>query len=103
MYGYILAYPVGFRASKKLWASNLPDRENKKIGSELLMQEDDKEILNHYLYVLPKLSAIVPADYGVTLSDAATYLLYKPAKNLDLKAPVGEPIREGSAIKRAMD
>ncbi len=67
------------------------------------MQEDDKEILNHYLYVLPKLSAIVPADYGVTLSDAATYLLYKPAKNLDLKAPVGEPIREGSAIKRAMD
>lgn len=73
------------------------------LGSGQVMHEDDREILNHYLYVLPRLSAIVPADYGVTLSDTTLCLLYKPGKNLDLKAPVGQPIREGSAIKRAMD
>jgi methyl-accepting chemotaxis protein len=30
-------------------------------------------------------------------------LLYKPAKNLDLKVPVGQPLRDGSAIKRAVE
>lgn len=67
------------------------------------MQPEDREILDHYLYVLSRLSDIVPADYGVTLGDRTTCLLYKPAKKLDLKAPVGQPLREGSAIKRAVD
>lgn len=67
------------------------------------MQEKDIEILNKYMYVLSRLSEIVPADYGVTISDCATCLFYKPAKSLDLKAPVGQPLRDGSAIKRAID
>ena len=67
------------------------------------MQQTDQEILDHYYYVLSRLSDIVPADYGVTLADRTTCLLYKPAKKLDLKAPVGQPLREGSAIKRAID
>jgi methyl-accepting chemotaxis protein len=67
------------------------------------MREEDKGILDHYFYVLSRLSEIVPADYGVTLSDCTTCLLYKPAKTLDLKAPVGQPLRDGSAIKRAVD
>lgn len=67
------------------------------------MREADQQILEHYIYVLSRLSDIVPADYGVTLSDCTTCLLYKPAKKLDLKVPVGQPIREGSAIKKAVE
>ena len=65
--------------------------------------KENLEILDHYKYVLSRLSDIVPADYGVTLADCNTCLLYKPARNLDLKAPVGQPLREGSAIKKAID
>ncbi|MDT8903984.1 methyl-accepting chemotaxis protein [Anaeroselena agilis] len=67
------------------------------------MQDSDRDILNQYIYVLSRLSDIVPADYGVTVADCTTCLFYKPAKNLDLKAPVGQSLRDGSAIKRAID
>lgn len=65
--------------------------------------EEAKEILDHYIYVLSRLTEIVPADYGVTLSDRNNYLLYKPAKNLDLKVPVGQPLRDGAAVTRVMN
>jgi len=67
-----------------------------------MLQEEDKALLNQYVTVLSRLSDLVPADYGVTISDCTTCLFYKPARSLDLKAPVGEPLREGSAIKRAV-
>ncbi|WP_371366218.1 Putative sensory transducer protein YfmS [Sporomusa rhizae] len=67
------------------------------------MQEEDRNILERYIYVLSRLSEIIPADYGVTISDCTTCLFYKPAKTLDLKAPVGQALREGSAIKKAVD
>jgi len=65
--------------------------------------QEDKEILDHYSYVLARLSEIVPADYGVTLSDCTTCLMYKPAKSFDLKVPTGQPLRDGSALKRAVE
>ncbi|MDF2501797.1 MAG: yfmS 9 [Anaerosporomusa subterranea] len=67
------------------------------------MYEEDQKILERYVYVLSRLSEIVPADYGVTLSDCTTCLLYKPAKKLDLNVPVGQPLRDGSAIKKAVE
>jgi methyl-accepting chemotaxis protein len=67
------------------------------------MRDEDKVILDHYLYVLSRLSELVPADYGVTLSDCTACLLYKPAKSLDLKLSAGQPLREGSAIKKAIE
>lgn len=64
---------------------------------------DSRTILDHYRYVLSHLPELVPADYGVTLADCTTCLLYIPAKNLDLKLTAGQPLRDGSAIKRAIE
>lgn len=66
------------------------------------MAEDPRVILEHYMYVLSRLADIIPADYGITLADRTTCLMYRPARQLDLKAPVGQPLRDGSAIKRAV-
>lgn len=66
------------------------------------MQTPDREILEKYLYVMAKLNEFVPADYGVTIADRERYLLYKPAKSLDLKVAVGDSIRVGSATHKAI-
>ncbi len=66
------------------------------------MQTTDQDILSQYLYVLAKLNEFVPADYGVTIADREKYLLYQPAKSLDLKVTVGDAIRVGSATHRAI-
>ncbi|MDU4959496.1 MAG: methyl-accepting chemotaxis protein [Sporomusaceae bacterium] len=64
---------------------------------------DSRTILEHYRYVLAHLQELVPADYGVTLADCTTCLLYRPAKNLDLHLTAGQPLREGSAVKQAIE
>ena len=51
---------------------------------------------------MARLNDFVPADYGVTVADREKYLLYKPAKSLDLKVTVGDAIRAGSATHRAI-
>ena len=66
------------------------------------MQVQDREIMDRYLYVMSKLNDFVPADYGVTVADCEKYLLYKPAKTLDLKVTVGDSIRPGSATHKAI-
>ena len=66
------------------------------------MQTPDREILEKYLYVMAKLNEFVPADYGVTIADRERYLLYKPAKSLDLRVAVGDSIRVGSATHKAI-
>jgi len=66
------------------------------------VQTEDQEILDHYLFVLSRLSDLIPADYGITVSDREKYLLYKPASNLDLKVPIGDSLRDGSAIQKAI-
>ena len=58
--------------------------------------------MDRYLYVMSKLNDFVPADYGVTVADCEKYLLYKPAKTLDLKVTVGDSIRPGSATHKAI-
>ncbi|HWR30755.1 MAG TPA: methyl-accepting chemotaxis protein [Negativicutes bacterium] len=66
------------------------------------MQTEDQEILERYLYVMARLNDFVPADYGVTVADCEKYLLYKPAKSLDLKVIAGDAIRAGSATHKAI-
>ena len=66
------------------------------------MQVQDQEIMDRYLYVMARLNDFVPADYGVTVADCEKYLLYKPAKTLDLKVTVGDSIRPGSATHKAI-
>jgi len=66
------------------------------------VQTEDQEILERYLYVMARLNDFVPADYGVTVADCEKYLLYKPAKSLDLKVIVGDAIRSGSATHKAI-
>jgi len=66
------------------------------------VQTEDQEILERYLYVMTRLNDFVPADYGVTVADCEKYLLYKPAKSLDLKVIVGDTIRAGSATHKAI-
>lgn len=66
------------------------------------MREEDRVILDRFIYVLPLIGAIMANDVGVTITDRETYLLYKPAKSLDLKVPVGQPVKPGSAVHRAM-
>ncbi len=66
------------------------------------MHVEDQEIMDRYLYVLARLNDFVPADYGVTIADREKYLLYKPAKSLDLKVTVGDAIRTGSATHKAI-
>ena len=66
------------------------------------MQTEDQEILERYLYVMARLNDFVPADYGVTVADCEKYLLYKPAKSLDLKVIVGDAIKVGSATHKAV-
>ncbi|EGO62633.1 methyl-accepting chemotaxis protein [Acetonema longum] len=69
----------------------------------ITVPSNHETILSHYHYVLSHLKELVPADYGVTLADRTTCLLYIPAKNLDLNLAAGQPLREGSAIKRAIE
>jgi hypothetical protein len=66
------------------------------------LQATDQDILEKYLYVMVKLNEFIPADYGVTIADREKYLLYQPAKSLDLKVTVGDSIRPGSATHKAI-
>ena len=66
------------------------------------MQATDQDILEKYLYVMAKLKEFIPADYGVTIADREKYLLYQPAKSLDLKVIAGDAIRPGSATHKAI-
>lgn len=66
------------------------------------MSESDQTILERFRQVLPQVAEMMPNDIGVTLADREKYLLYKQAKDLDLKVEPGTPVRQGSAVYRAM-
>lgn len=67
------------------------------------MERQGKEdILAAVIAAYPFFLRAFPYDVGVTVADRENYLAYQPAKNLDLKVPVGQPVREGSLVHRAM-
>lgn len=66
------------------------------------MNEEDQAILGHFSYVLPFLNELLFSDVGVTLSDREQVVFYQPGKTLDLKVPIGSPLKPGMVLYRAV-
>lgn len=66
------------------------------------MGNDSDKILEHFLHALPHFNSLLTKDIGVSLTDLEKFILYKPAKNLDMKVSPGDPIRQGSAVEQAI-
>ena len=66
------------------------------------MDAEDREILEHFVYVLPFMNNLLTSDCSVGLSDREKQLLYKPGKTLDLKIPAGAPLKPGTGLYRAV-
>lgn len=67
------------------------------------MSEEKDVILEHFRYVMPFLNDLSIKEIGVGLTDREKYLLYKPGKDLDMKAWPGMPLKPGSAVAQAME
>ncbi|WP_371366896.1 Putative sensory transducer protein YfmS [Sporomusa rhizae] len=59
-------------------------------------------ILNSILLAYPIFLQSLPYNVGITITNREKYLVYKPAENLNLNIPVGETIRKGSLVDKAM-
>lgn len=66
------------------------------------MEKDHTEELQQCINILPIVKKAIFYDLGITLADLEKYLLNIPAENLNIKIPVGSPIKEGSGIYRAI-
>lgn len=66
------------------------------------MSDKSSSILEHFIYSLPHFSNLLTRDIGVSLTDLEKFLLYKPAKNFDMKVSPGDPIKPGSAVEQAI-
>lgn len=66
------------------------------------MDAEDRELLECFAYVLPFINNLLTSDCSVGLSDREKQLLYKPGKTLDLKIPVGAPLKPGTGLYRAI-
>lgn len=58
--------------------------------------------LFHYVQALPCLIELCNGDVGVAVTDCEKYLLYQPSRDLDLKIAAGTPLRENTAVYRAV-
>lgn len=68
-----------------------------------MQAEGQDGILASVLGAYPIFLRALPYSVGVTITDQEKYLVYEPAENLDLKLAVGQPIRTGSLVHRAME
>lgn len=59
-------------------------------------------LLNHLLEVGPYINQFTLADLGVAICDREKWLLYIPAKSLDLKVRVGDAVPDGTVAYTAM-
>lgn len=66
------------------------------------MNEDAQTSLGHFSYVLPHLNSLLFNDVGVALSDREQVIFYQPGKTLDLKVPLGSPLKPGMVLYRAI-
>ena len=66
------------------------------------MHDDDQQILNHYLHILPTFNSLVFADVGIGLFDTEKCLNYIPGKKMDLGAKPGDPVKPGSGTHQAI-
>lgn len=66
------------------------------------MSQEASAILEHFRHALPYFNNLLTKDIGVSLTDMEKFLLYKPAKNFDMKVSAGDPIKPGSAVEQAI-
>lgn len=59
-------------------------------------------ILAHFEHSLPYFNNLLTKEIGVSLTDLEKFLLYKPAKNFDMKVSAGDLIKPGSAVEQAI-
>lgn len=62
----------------------------------------NEDILAAVLNTYPLFLKTLPYNIGITITDREKYLAFVPPENLNLQIPVGQPIREGSLVDRAM-
>jgi archaellum component FlaC len=60
------------------------------------------DILQSYIAVAPAIQDLFVSDVGVSITDREKFLYYKPGKTLDLKVPVGSPVKPGMVTDIAM-
>ena len=63
----------------------------------------DKDILNSYVQIMPTISDLYNGDVGFSITDREKYIFAQIAPRLGFRVNVGEPIRQGSAVRRAME
>jgi len=59
-------------------------------------------MLDHLIKAAPFINQCSLADIGVAICNLQKWLLYKPAKSLDVKVKVGDPVLPGGAAHLAM-
>jgi len=59
-------------------------------------------ILDCFMHALPLFNSLLNKEIGVSLTDREKFLLYKPAKNFDMRVSPGDPIKPGSAVEQAI-
>ncbi|WP_202951813.1 hypothetical protein [Desulfitobacterium sp. PCE1] len=65
--------------------------------------DENQEIFNHFAYVLPFINDMLTSDVSVGMSDRERQLVYIPGRTLDLKIPIGAPLKAGSGLYRAIN
>ena len=63
----------------------------------------DKDILNSYVQIMPAILDLYNGDVGFSITDREKYVFVKIAPRLGFQVNVGEPVRQGSAVRRAME
>lgn len=66
------------------------------------MSDDNQQILEHYLHLLPAFNSMVFADVGIGLFDTEKCLNYIPGKKMNLGAKPGDPVKPGSGTHQAI-
>ena len=66
------------------------------------MPDNNQQIMDHYLHLLPLFNSMVFGDVGIGLFDTEKCLNYIPGKKMDLGAKPGDPVKPGSGVHQAM-
>lgn len=66
------------------------------------MDERKMNNIEKWQYVLPIIQEIIPCDVSIGLTNRNKYLLYLRGKKIDLHIKVNDPIKQESAIYKAM-
>lgn len=67
-----------------------------------MANQENEVIFDHFRYVWNLLNDLFTDDLSASLTDTEKFLFYKPGRKLDLRAPIGQPFKEGSAVYRAI-